>query len=89
MSYGNLMRREGDSNPRNALGVYTLSRRASSTTRAPLRLKRVFSNESRSANAIFSFASAKIVHFIEMKKYEPRKMSEMRVFAQSCRRNWR
>ena len=41
MSYGNLMRREGDSNPRNALGVYTLSRRASSTTRAPfLVLKR-------------------------------------------------
>lgn len=28
------LRREGDSNPRNALGVYTLSRRASSTTRA-------------------------------------------------------
>ena len=30
-----LTRKEGDSNPRNALGVYTLSRRASSTTRAP------------------------------------------------------
>ena len=30
------MRREGDSNPRNAFGVYTLSRRASSTTRASL-----------------------------------------------------
>ena len=30
------MRREGDSNPRYALGVYTLSRRASSTTRASL-----------------------------------------------------
>ncbi len=29
-----LKRKEGDSNPRNALGVYTLSRRASSTTRA-------------------------------------------------------
>ena len=26
----------GDSNPRNAFDVYTLSRRASSTTRAPL-----------------------------------------------------
>ena len=30
------LRRERDSNPRNAFGVYTLSRRASSTTRAPL-----------------------------------------------------
>ena len=30
------LRREGDSNPRYALGVYTLSRRASSTTRASL-----------------------------------------------------
>ena len=29
-----LKRREGDSNPRYPLGVYTLSRRASSTTRA-------------------------------------------------------
>ena len=29
-------RREGDSNPRNAFDVYTLSRRASSATRAPL-----------------------------------------------------
>ena len=29
-----LLRKEGDSNPRNALGVYTLSRRASSTARA-------------------------------------------------------
>ena len=32
----NLLRREGDSNPRNPFGVYTLSRRASSTTRASL-----------------------------------------------------
>ena len=31
-----VLRREGDSNPRYPLGVYTLSRRASSTTRAPL-----------------------------------------------------
>ena len=30
------LRREGDSNPRNPFGVYTLSRRASSTTRASL-----------------------------------------------------
>ena len=30
------LRREGDSNPRYALGVYTLSRRASSATRASL-----------------------------------------------------
>ena len=30
-----LKRREGDSNPRTALGGYTLSRRASSATRAP------------------------------------------------------
>ena len=30
------LRREGDSNPRYAFGVYTLSRRASSTTRASL-----------------------------------------------------
>ena len=30
------LRREGDSNPRNAFDVYTLSRRASSATRAPL-----------------------------------------------------
>ncbi len=33
-------RREGDSNPRYALGVYTLSRRASSTTRASLQILR-------------------------------------------------
>lgn len=31
-----ILRRGRDSNPRNAFGVYTLSRRASSTTRAPL-----------------------------------------------------
>ncbi len=31
-----ILRREGDSNPRYPLGVYTLSRRASSTTRASL-----------------------------------------------------
>ena len=31
-----VLRREGDSNPRNPFGVYTLSRRASSTTRASL-----------------------------------------------------
>ena len=31
---GFILRKEGDSNPRNALDVYTLSRRASSTTRA-------------------------------------------------------
>ena len=30
------MRRDGDSNPGYPFGVYTLSRRASSTTRAPL-----------------------------------------------------
>ena len=33
------MRREGDSNPRYAFDVYTLSRRASSTTRASLLMK--------------------------------------------------
>ena len=33
---GEFLRSEGDSNPRNAFDVYTLSRRASSTTRAPL-----------------------------------------------------
>ena len=33
-----LLRREGDSNPRYAFGVYTLSRRASSATRASLLL---------------------------------------------------
>ena len=31
------MRKEGDSNPRNAFDVLTLSRRASSATRAPFR----------------------------------------------------
>ena len=36
ISARNVWRREGDSNPRYPLGVYTLSRRASSTTRAPL-----------------------------------------------------
>ena len=35
-SLGKVLRREGDSNPRNPFGVYTLSRRASSTTRASL-----------------------------------------------------
>ncbi|MDO4210004.1 MAG: hypothetical protein Q4E44_10100, partial [bacterium] len=34
----------GDSNPRNAFDVYTLSRRASSTTRAPLLLKKPLQN---------------------------------------------
>ena len=34
--YRDSLRREGDSNPRNAFDVYTLSRRASSATRAPL-----------------------------------------------------
>ena len=32
------MRKEGDSNPRFPLGEYTLSRRASSATRAPFRV---------------------------------------------------
>ena len=40
--YGQL-RREGDSNPRYPLGVYTLSRRASSTTRASLLMQYIFS----------------------------------------------
>ena len=34
MIINNGLRKEGDSNPRYPLGVYTLSRRASSTTRA-------------------------------------------------------
>ena len=34
--YGLGLRRDGDSNPGNPFGVYTLSRRASSTTRASL-----------------------------------------------------
>ena len=33
------LRRDGDSNPGYPLGVYTLSRRASSTTRAPLLIR--------------------------------------------------
>ena len=37
------LRSEGDSNPRNAFDVYTLSRRASSTTLAPLRLSAIAS----------------------------------------------
>ena len=37
------LRREGDSNPRYPLGVYTLSRRASSTTRASLLMQYIFS----------------------------------------------
>ena len=36
-TYG-FMRKEGDSNPRFPLGEYTLSRRASSATRAPFLL---------------------------------------------------
>ena len=36
------LRRERDSNPRYAFGVYTLSRRASSTTRAPLLFNKKF-----------------------------------------------
>ena len=36
-----LLRRERDSNPRYAFGVYTLSRRASSATRAPLQYRAV------------------------------------------------
>ena len=34
--YFSVLRRDGDSNPGNPFGVYTLSRRASSTTRASL-----------------------------------------------------
>ena len=44
------MRRERDSNPRYALGVYTLSRRASSTTRASLQYKRKLPILKTSAN---------------------------------------
>ena len=52
------MRREGDSNPRYAFGVYTLSRRASSTTRAPL-LKRIY----------FDFCYKCILFFLLQKHY--------------------
>ena len=45
------LRRGRDSNPRNAFGVYTLSRRASSTTRAPLQI------------ILFRFARAKVQRF--------------------------
>ena len=37
MSYDIIWRRERDSNPRYAINVYTLSRRAPSATRTPLR----------------------------------------------------
>ena len=37
-----ILRSEGDSNPRAAFGDYTLSRRASSTTRAPLQMCDLF-----------------------------------------------
>ena len=42
-----VLRREGDSNPRNPFGVYTLSRRASSTTRASLLVGMRLSHERR------------------------------------------
>ena len=38
MPYGLIWRRERDSNPRYAINVYTLSRRAPSATRTPLRI---------------------------------------------------
>ena len=43
-------RRKRDSNPRNPLGVYTLSRRASSTTRASLRSRPLPSSLKRAQN---------------------------------------
>ena len=52
------MRKEGDSNPRFPLGEYTLSRRASSTTRAPFLTKRMqryrFSTYFRYAGSLFN-----------------------------------
>ena len=62
------MRREGDSNPRYALGVYTLSRRASSTTRASLLLhsfikKRLYFHIFFRARRVFSY---KCILFIRL-----------------------
>ena len=48
--FRSLLRREGDSNPRYPLGVYTLSRRASSTTRASLLFFKSAANYKKIAN---------------------------------------
>ena len=58
------MRREGDSNPRYAFGVYTLSRRASSTTRAPLQSPGSISSH----KCILFFLLLKHYHFFILHK---------------------
>ena len=55
----NVLRRDGDSNPGNPFGVYTLSRRASSTTRASLHC----------ALALFPKSATKLQQFIEIRKF--------------------
>ena len=59
----NLLRRDGDSNPGNPFGVYTLSRRASSTTRASLlRASRRFFIIGYKITAFFSYTQV-FAHF--------------------------
>ena len=54
-----VLRRDGDSNPGNPFGVYTLSRRASSTTRASLHCAPVRSK---------SISATKVLHFSQIRK---------------------
>ena len=67
-----LLRREGDSNPRYAFDVYTLSRRASSTTRASL----------HRLNYVADFSECKdrnVISFFKLFAEKVLKLSRMRI----------
>ena len=69
------LRRDGDSNPGNPFGVYTLSRRASSTTRAslPRTPVRIFTNRLQNYCFFFIYASKKRF-FFTFYALEPKKL---------------
>ena len=62
IDFQRFLRKEGDSNPRFPLGEYTLSRRASSATRAPFHIPK---NDSHCHNMpLQQFRSAKLLLFL-------------------------
>ena len=63
-----VLRRDGDSNPGNPFGVYTLSRRASSTTRASL-LAHFFAPQNHRLGGSTSNSATKVLQIIDIRKF--------------------
>ena len=86
-----LLRRDGDSNPGNPFGVYTLSRRASSTTRASLLQSAKRSLASRFfyiCYTLLRIATAKLQLFYEIRKNVRIFFQNLFILAQKAALRW-